>query len=314
MKVNRTSAKGTHGVGRGEQVLIGEAPSFRRVISAVQVVSATDVNVLILGESGAGKEMLARTIHGLSRRSSAPFVVVKCADISEESFKAELIAHYDRAAGGTLFLDEISDVPLISQGKLLGFVEGRNQVGPDEQAARARVIATSSRDLWAAVENGDFRRDLYYRLCVVPLEVPPLRERVQDIPLLLSHFVAEAANTHDLKPPRFNAGAERLLRRYRWPGNVREVRNFAERMVILFAGREVSADNLPWEIRRDCSVSDDAISFRLPESGINLEQLEVDVIRQALTLAGGNKSRAARLLGLTRDTLLYRIQKYLIRA
>lgn len=306
-EAHHTLARHT-GMGSGnEQVMLGDAPSFRRVLNAAQVVAATDVNVLILGENGTGKELLARSIHGISHRCAGPFVTLKCADIEEVSFKAELAVCRDRAAGGTLFLDEISEVPLACQGRLLGFAEGRNQ------ASEVRVIAASSRSLWSAVENGDFRRDLYYRLCVVPLELPPIRERIQDIPLLLSHFLGDASQAHRLKPPRFNGGAERLLRRYRWPGNVREIRNFAERMVILFSGRDVGPDNLPWEIRRGDAVSDDGVSFRLPESGINLEQLEAEVIRQALVLAGGNKSRAARLLGLTRDTLLYRIQKYLIR-
>jgi DNA-binding NtrC family response regulator len=163
------------------------------------------------------------------------------------------------------------------------------------------------------VQSGAFRGDLYYRLYVVPLELPALRERVQDIGPLLAHFVRTAAAAHGLVPPRFTATAERQLRRYAWPGNVRELRNFCERMVILFSGGDVGPDNLPWEIRRG-EAAQGELAFRLPASGIDLNALEAEVIRQALSLAGGNKSRAARLLGLTRDTLLYRIQKYLIQA
>jgi DNA-binding NtrC family response regulator len=177
-----------------------------------------------------------------------------------------------------------------------------------------RVVAATAKDLWSKVQCGRFRDDLYYRLYVVPLELPPLRDRVQDIAPLIDHFLRTAAQAHGLVAPRFTATAERQLRRYAWPGNVRELRNLCERMVILFAGRDVDPDNLPWEIRCGEGAADGKLAFRLPASGINLRELEVEVIRQALALAGGNKSRAARLLGLTRDTLLYRIQKYLIQA
>ncbi|MEA3277695.1 MAG: sigma-54 dependent transcriptional regulator [Pseudomonadota bacterium] len=289
-----------------EQPLVGDAPAFRRVLKSAQVVAATDASVLLLGESGTGKEVFARDIHRQSRRAQGSFVAVNCAGISEESIDSELSGRRDQTAGGTLFLDEVAELHLSGQAKLLRFLEGQRQTD-------TRIIAASHRDLWAAVERGDFRRDLYYRLYVVPLELPPLRERVQDIALLLEHFLRLAAEEHGLEPPRFTPTAERLLRRYTWPGNVRELRNLCERMLILRSGCDVTPENLPWEIRRGDVAADEGLTFKLPASGINLRDLEVEVIRQALALAGGNKSRAARLLGLTRDTLLYRMQKYLIK-
>jgi DNA-binding NtrC family response regulator len=224
--------------------------------------------------------------------------------MAEGELPTELDGRFAEAVGGTLFLDEVAELPPAGQARLVHVLEGRGGL---------RVIAATSADLWSLAQSGAFRSDLYYRLYVVPLELPPLRERVQDIGPLLAHYVRSASAAHGLAPPRFTATAERQLRRYAWPGNVRELRNFCERMVILFSGGDVGPDNLPWEIRRG-EAAEGEPSFRLPASGINLNALEAEVIRQALALAGGNKSRAARLLGLTRDTLLYRIQKYVIQA
>jgi transcriptional regulator with GAF, ATPase, and Fis domain len=288
--------------------LIGESTPFRRLLKAAQVVAATDANMLLQGEEGTGKEIVARAIHRMSPRRDRPFLTVACAGLPENQIESELGGGLDRAAGGSLFLDAVGELPPAGQSRLLRVLErGHDGSRPP------RVIAATSHDLWSAVEAGSFRRDLYYRLYVVPLELPPLRERVQDIPLLLTYFVQSAAEANGLDRPRFAAAAERLLRRYAWPGNVRELKNFCERMVILFAGRDVGPENLPWEIRRGDMRAEEDLLFKLPSSGINLKDLEVEAIRQALALAGGNKSRAARLLGLTRDTLLYRMQKYLIR-
>ena len=309
--------------------LLGNSPELRRVLNAAEMVAPTDATVLLLGESGTGKELLARAIHRFSARNGRPFVAINCAGIPEGLIESELFGHrkgaftgavtnspghVHSAAGGTLFLDEVSELPLPSQAKLLRFLESREcqsvgQRGTD--SIDVRVIAASNRDLRAAVEDGRFRADLYYRLCVVPLELPPLRERAEDILPLLEHFLTTAAAAHGVAAPVFSAAARRAVRAYGWPGNVRELRNLCVRMAILFQGRPVDLDNLPLEIRRGREETP-SWSFELPPSGINLEELEVNVIRQALALAGGNKSRAARLLGLTRDTLLYRLQKYLI--
>lgn len=292
------------------QPMIGDAPAFRRVVKAAQVVAATDANVLLLGETGTGKGVLARVIHAKSRRAERPFLELRCAGLSESDLDRELVRGGADAEGATLFLDEVAELSLASQARLLRFLETRGAGRGDG----LRVIAASARDLWAAVESGELRRDLYYRLYVVPLELPPLRERAQDIGPLLAHYLRSAALGHGLEPPRLSATAERQLRRYAWPGNVRELVNFCERMVILFAGCDIGSENLPWEIRRGDGGSEALVGFRVPASGVNLRELEIDVIRQALALSGGNKSRAARLLSLSRDTLLYRMQKYLIQA
>ncbi len=312
-------------------LILGQSPAFRRVLHAAQMVAATDATVLLLGESGTGKELLARVIHRDSARATRPFVAINCAGIPEGLIESELFGyrkgaftgatqdspgHVQAAAGGTLFLDEVSELPLPSQAKLLRFLESRECQSLGQRGSESvdvRVIAATNRDLRAAVTEGRFRADLYYRLCVVPLELPPLRDRGEDIEPLLEHFLASAAADHGLPVPRISAGARRALHAYAWPGNVRELRNLCVRLAILFQGGSIDLDNLPLEVRRGRDPAS-AWGFALPPTGINLQELEVDVIRQALAMAGGNKSRAARLLGLTRDTLLYRLQKYLIEA
>lgn len=288
------------------QPLIGDAPAFRRLLKAARMVAATDANVLLIGESGTGKERLAWAIHEDSRRAKDVFFPVRCAGLDADGLEAAFASRLAGALAGTLFLDEVAELAPEAQARLVRALDD----GPGE---RLRAVASTTQDLWAAVEAGRFRRDLYYRLYVVPLEVPPLRERVQDIGPLVEHFVALAAKAHQLPETRFTATAERQLRRYAWPGNVRELANLCERLVILFPGGEVGPENLPWEVRRGDPAAEQAPLFRMPETGVNLRDLEVEAIRQALALAGGNKSRAARLLGLSRDTLLYRIQKHLIR-
>ena len=289
----------------GHQRLIGDAPAFRRLLNAARLVATTDASLLLMGEDGTGKECLAREIHRIGTRRDGPFGVVRVAGLTEEDAVAALDGAFLAARGGSLFVDQVGELTPSGQGRLLRWLEG-----PGEEV---RVIAATRQDLWGLVRTGSFRDDLYYRLCVVPLELPPLRERVQDIIPLLEHFLAGAAATHGIARPRFSLTAQRQLRRYAWPGNLRELRNFCERMVILCPGRDLGPDNLPPEIRHGGVVGEEGPGFKLPASGIKLQDLEIDVLRQALALAGGNKSRAARLLGLTRDTLLYRLNKYLIR-
>jgi DNA-binding NtrC family response regulator len=213
----------------------------------------------------------------------------------------------------TLYLDEVGELDGPDQARLLHLIVGQDSApGGSPTGSGLRIIAASALDLDRMVQQGAFRRDLHLRLCVVPLEVPPLRERVLDIPELTRHFIVSAAARHRLDPPRLKPGAERLLRLYTWPGNLRELANLCERLVILLPGTEVGTENLPAEVLRGSPQSDRDIGFSLPPHGIDLNHLEAELIRQALSLAGGNKSRAARLLGLTRDTLLYRLQKHLI--
>ncbi|NNF96169.1 MAG: sigma-54-dependent Fis family transcriptional regulator, partial [Halobacteria archaeon] len=216
------------------------------------------------------------------------------------------------ANGGTLFLDEVGELPLSIQAKLLRFLES-GECQPVGQARTecldVRVIAASNCDLLAAVQAGTFREDLYYRLNVVPLHLPPLRERGKDIELLVSRLTSLLTIQHCLDAPRYNMAALEAMQASSWPGNVRELRNVCERMLILFSGKTIHPENLPAEIRYN-EAQADSPSFALPESGIQLEQLEVSMIQQALDKSRGNQSKAARLLGLSRGTLIYRMKKY----
>ncbi|MDD3450043.1 MAG: sigma-54 dependent transcriptional regulator [Gammaproteobacteria bacterium] len=317
-----------------QHTLIGEAPEFQAVVRATRIVAATDVALLILGESGTGKELLAHAVHQHSRRAGRAFVSVNCAALPETLAESELFGHrrgaftgatadspgrIRSAAGGTLLLDEIGELPLSMQAKLLRFLEsGECQALGQSMPERVdvRIIAATNRDLLTEVEAGRFREDLYYRLNVVPLELPPLRERSGDVSLLVDHLTGEIAAQHGLEPPRYSPQARALLEAYGWPGNVRELRNVCERMVVFCAGREVGPDNLPREFRHGGSVHASARggAFALPDSGVRLDDVEAYLIRQALDKARGNRSKAARLLGLTRDTLLYRLKKYAIEA
>lgn len=310
--------------------LIGESPALQAVVRSARLVAATDATVLILGESGTGKELLARLVHRSSRRAQGPWVTLNCAALPEELVESELFgyqrgaftgAHADmpgrvqQAHGGTLFLDEIAELPLAAQAKLLRFLEyGECQALGAGRVERidVRILAATHQDLRSRVTAGTFREDLFYRLHVVPLELPPLRERDGDLPLLARYFCEELACRHGVEPPRLGEGLLRRLRDHDWPGNVRELRNLIERCVVLMHGRSIGADDLPDGWLQPAAPRQDSVSWQLPEGGICLEALEGELIRQALAHAQGNRSRAARLLGLTRDTLLYRMKKHAI--
>ncbi|MCO6412799.1 MAG: sigma-54-dependent Fis family transcriptional regulator [Thiogranum sp.] len=312
-----------------DKPLIGDSPQLQSVLRAAALVAAADVPVLIEGESGTGKELLARSLHRQSRRASHDFISVNCAALPEALAESLLYGHrkgaftgavsshqgYVAAAHrGTLFLDEVGELPPGVQAKLLRFLEsGECQAVGEARpiAVDVRVIAASRRDLAQEVDAGRFREDLYYRLKVVPLELPPLRERKGDVALLIERLNVTLSQQHGLPTPRFTDAARLRLEHYDWPGNVRELRNFCERMLVLFSGRSVDVDNLPAEIRHSAAPAASGY-FRLPAGGIRLDDLEVQMIRQALDHTRGNRSRAARLLGLTRDTLLYRIKKHAI--
>jgi transcriptional regulator with PAS, ATPase and Fis domain len=290
------------------------------------MVAATDATVLIIGETGTGKEVLASALKQYSRRSDQPLVTINCAALPESLAESELFGHrkgsftgasdhkigrLQAAHNGTVFLDEIDSLPVPIQAKFLRFLEtGEIQpVGETKShTVDVRLIAATNANLQERIESGDFRRDLYYRLNVVPLEIPPLRDRSDDIPALLQLFIQRFSQSHSIVPPRLSKAALQRLLHYGWPGNVRELRNVCERLCILMAGQEVQDFNLPVEIIS--GVQANTTDFSLPEGGIQLEGVEADLIRQALQRAGGNRSKAARLLGITRDTLLYRIQKY----
>lgn len=309
--------------------LLGKAPEFLSVIRSAQIAAATNVSVLILGESGTGKELLAQALHQESSRAAAPFVAINCAALPEQLAESELFGHRKgaftgasgnspgrirAAAGGTLFLDEIAELPLNIQAKLLRFLESGECQSLGETSSSTvdvRIVAATHRDLYQMVQEGRFRADLYYRLNVVPLELPPLRRRRGDVPLLLQALGEQLAERHGLQPPSFTNKALTRLEAHSWPGNIRELRNFCERMLILGAGKEIDLEHLPPELLSSTNrPQGNDEGFTLPDEGIRLEELEQEMIKQALDRTHGNRSRAARLLGLTRDTLLYRIKKY----
>ena len=284
-----------------DRTLLGESPELKALLRSAQIVAATDVPITILGESGSGKELLAKAIHDESSRSEAPFVVINCAALDSSSD----ISTIQSANGGTLFLDEVAELPLNLQAQLLQLLEsGMNQT------LDIRIISATQTDLYKHVETGAFRNELYYRLNVVPLEIPPLRERSGDTRQLLGAMTIHFANQYHLSPPTFTKDALELLDKYCWPGNVRELRNLCERMLILSGGKKIGVNNLPAEIRESQQSKPRSNIFDIPDEGIRLDEVEQQLIHNALNKTGGNRSKAARLLGLTRDTLLYRIKKY----
>jgi DNA-binding NtrC family response regulator len=312
-------------------LLIGQSPQIQAVLRAAKIVAGTDATVLILGESGTGKELLAHAVHEHSRRADKAFHIINCAALPEHLVESELFGHRKgaftsanqdytgqlRAAdGGTVFLDEIGELPLAVQAKLLRFLESGecHAVGESKPyRVNVRLITATNRDLFSMTHSGEFRQDLFYRLNVVPLQLPALRERDGDIHCLVNHFTQRLATEHKLSEPSYSKDSLRILANHEWPGNIRELRNFCERMVILLSGKNIQPENLPMEFRQSASASQCEIAdsiFTLPDEGINLERVEKNIIRQALAKSQGNRSRAARLLGISRDTLLYRIKKY----
>ncbi|QWF69561.1 sigma-54-dependent Fis family transcriptional regulator [Methylomonas paludis] len=307
--------------------IIGKSPALEALIRSAQIVAATDVTVLIKGETGTGKEVLAKAIQRNSPRADKPFITLNCAALPEGLVESEIFGHkkgsftgaisdkqglFHAADGGTLFLDEINSLPLSIQSKLLRFLEsGECQaVGATKPyKVNVRVIAATNTDLNSLIDAGEFRSDLYFRLSVVPLELPALHERREDIELLAEHFFSHFAKTHDLQMPTLSRGTVKTMRAYQWPGNIRELRNLCERLCILLAGRLIEPENLPREFTRQASAVP-ANQFILPEFGVQLDALEADIIYQALVRTNGNRSKSARLLGISRDTLLYRIQKH----
>jgi len=308
--------------------MIGKAPLFTALLRSLEIASATDVTVMLQGESGTGKELLADFLHRQSKRRESPFVTINCAALPESLAESELFGHrrgaftgatsnnegrVKSAEGGTLFLDEIAEMSPLVQAKLLRFLEsGEYQAVGDttRKIANIRIVAATHADLRERVISGHFRADLYYRLNVVPFQVPSLRERTDDIKLLIETFSERAAQKYQMDSPGYSREFIAQLERYDWPGNIRELRNLCERMVILLPGKVVTPENLPMEIRDSSSRKPYILS--LPDAGIRLEDLEQDLLQQALDKSLGNQSKAADMLGLTRHTFLYRLKKYSI--
>lgn len=319
---------------RKETGILTCSPSMERVIEQARQVAASDAGVLILGESGTGKELMARAIHEASPRSKKAFVALNCASIPQNLIESELFGHvkgaftgamrdrsgrFKQADGGTLFLDEIGEMPLESQGKLLRALQEQafEPVGSSQtQKVDVRILAATNRDLSTDIHQGRFREDLYYRLNVVSIEIPPLRERKEDILLLTRHFLKLYAPEEEFKL------ADRLKQRllhYRWHGNVRELENLCHRWSILCRGRIIDCEDLPSNlsnVTEPTDVSEGHLSeepsfvLQLPQDGMALETIEKEAIRQALNQSGGNKTRAAVFLQIPRHVLLYRLEKY----
>ncbi|MFZ1060224.1 MAG: sigma-54 dependent transcriptional regulator [Candidatus Rokuibacteriota bacterium] len=310
--------------------IVGTSRGIREVIAVARKVARSEATtVLIQGESGTGKDLLAKAIHYESARAEEPFMEIACTAMPETLLESELFGHergaftdartqkkglFEVAHGGTIFLDEIGDMSGGPQAKLLRVLEERSfrRVGGTKDiTVDVRVIAASNRDLRQAVEGGAFRKDLYYRLQVVTITLPPLRDRREDIPLLARHFLGYFSREFKKPLPHLSSEAEGLLVQYEWPGNVRELRNVIERAMILEDTGDLLPGHLPPEISGLAPSSAlPAPTFRLPETGVVLEEVEREFVRQALALTQGNQTRAARLLGLTRDELRYRVKKF----
>jgi DNA-binding NtrC family response regulator len=327
-----------------EREIIGDSPAIRAIKEkAAKLAEAGVPSVMITGESGTGKEMFARFTHRLmfasERQRYAPFVEINCAALPEHLIESELFGHrkgaftdattdkqglFELAHRGSILLDEIAEMDPALQTKLLRVLEERTvrRIGGHRDIPiEVTVFATTNKDLNDAVRNGEFRMDLYYRLNAFSLHIPPLRERREDVPALAQFFLEDFAGRYKRKALKgFSEGALDLLRGYDWPGNVRELRNVVERIVVLEPGEQVLPEQLPKVIRSPEPAAaragpDDASAtaagrFALPDEGISLEQLERDLIAQALEKTGGNKREAARLLNMTYDSLRYQIKKF----
>jgi two-component system, NtrC family, response regulator AtoC len=306
------------------QGIVASDPGMMGVLETVTKVAPTMATVMIYGESGTGKELIARAVHNLSDRASKPFVSVSAGALPETLLESELFGYekgaftgavtpkpgrFEMANGGTLFLDEIGDISPATQVKLLRVLQERRFErlgGTRSIEVDVRVVAATNQDLQQLIADGTFREDLFYRLNVVPVSLPPLRARAGDVPLLVAHFLE-----------KFNAGTKRIspqaleaLVKYPWPGNIRELENTIERIVILSHGDEIGVPDLPAEVRAGVSPADrPTTGFALPDDGVDLEEVELDLVRQALDRTGGSVPKSAKLLGLTAKTLEARMQR-----
>jgi DNA-binding NtrC family response regulator len=303
--------------------IIGRSAEMKRVFEMVRQVAPSRSSVLITGESGSGKEMIAEALHYNSPRKDKPFIKLHCAALTESLLESELFGHekgaftgaiarkrgrFELAHLGTLFLDEIGEINQNVQIKLLRVLEEKKfeRVGGEETVeVDVRLIAATNRDLKEAIAKGSFREDLYYRLNVVNIHIPPLRERKEDIPLLVAAFLKEFIQENGRQIEGIDAKARLALYNYSWPGNVRQLRNSVESAVVLSKGTTITLDDLPPNIRGDSGTN----SLRLPV-GASLAEVEKEVIRSTLAREGGNKSRTAEILGIGRKTLHRKIEEY----
>ena len=304
--------------------LIGHTSPMTRTLNLIQQVAPSSASVVIVGDSGTGKELAARTIHDLSPRRSGPYIAINCAALPETLMESELFGHergaftgadrrregcFELANGGTLLLDEIGEMKAELQAKLLRVLEEqkiRRLGGSAEIAVDVRVLAATNRNLEAAIREGRFREDLYYRLNVFTLELPPLCERAEDIPLLIEYFLQEMQAPAGKVVNGIDAECLEVLKAYRWPGNVRQLRNVIERALIVARGPLISVADLPPELKRAGGTSA-TLEIKL---GASLDEIEREVITRTIDFVGGNKSRAAEILGVSLKTLYNRLERY----
>lgn len=318
-------------------VVIGNSQPMKELMTMVERVAATPATILIQGESGTGKEIIAHLVHHNSPRRDKPFIKVNCGAIPETLIESELFGHekgaftgavsrkvgkFERARGGTILLDEIGELSLSMQVKLLRVVQDKEieRVGGSETVSvDARVIAATNRQLKKMTEEGTFREDLYYRLNVIPLHIPPLRDRKEDIPGFVHHFMKVFCSEMGRKLMTLSPKAMAQLVNHPWKGNVRELENYIERLVILSPTDDVQEVDLPISGTTDASGTPDTSGIsdtpkdsgiQLPEEGISLDELEKDLILQALEKTGNNQTKSAQLLGISRHTLMYRMDKH----
>jgi DNA-binding NtrC family response regulator len=306
--------------------IIGRSPAMQRVFETLSLVAPSDATVLITGESGTGKELIASALHHNSNRKNGPFIKVNCASLHENLLESELFGHekgaftgadsrrlgrFEMADGGTLFLDEIGDMSPQTQAKILRVLqegEVERLGGNTTITVDVRLVAATHRNLNRMVEEGTFRQDLFFRLSVVPIALPPLRKRIEDIPTLANFFLNKYAKKNKKDIKGFHPQALMLLARYSWPGNIRELENTIERAVILCLGEQITPRELPPQmLPDDIAITDTTIAT---QSGLTLKDMEREAIRATLKQTDGNKSRSAKLLGIARQTLLNKIKEY----
>ena len=323
---NRRLRRRVHEEFRIENI-IGTSEKMRQVFDLIERVSKTDVTILIEGESGTGKELIAKAIHASGTRKEHPFVAINCAAIPEMLIEAELFGYkkgaftgaigeskgkFEEADGGTIFLDEIGAMPVQAQTRLLRVIQEQEVTRLGENAPRkidVRIIAATNDNLPELIKQNAFREDLYYRLAVVPITIPPLRERREDIPILTEYFLTRSATKHGIKPPMIARDVFKVFFDHPWTGNVRELENLVERVVVLSDGETVELDDIPANVKHTSSL-DGELWFSLPAEPINLDNVEREIIRESLRRHNGSQSQTSKYLGITRSALIYRIQKY----
>ncbi len=306
------------------RTLVGSSQQMEKVFAIVRKVADTEASVLITGESGTGKELVARSIHSLSSRKASPFIAINCSAIPRDLLESELFGHlkgaftgavrdkpgkFELADGGTIFLDEVGELPIELQPKLLRVLQEKEiePVGSSHpRKIDFRVIAATNLDIEKALGESGFREDLYYRLAVIPIHLPPLRERKEDITLLLRHFCIK----HGATEVRFDEPSLAAIRKYSWPGNVRELENMVERLLIMRSSDNLTLDDIPDKVRTSEAAKLSGKILNLPEEGYSLEKLEQEIVTEALNRSGWNQAAAARFLKIPRHTLIYRMEKY----